>query len=136
MSQETWQEEASTEHVRAAYVDPLQLTREFRDLQPMTPKARPDRLIQTDGPGAPRELLLHVLPKCVGRDPQVDIPVLSSHVSRQHLRIAREGFDIVVTDLSSRNGAWLNCIRVHHAALRDGDTLQVGDAIFVFYRGS
>ena len=129
-------EEDSTEQVGAIDVDPLQLTGEFRDLQPTMPPVRPDRLLQTEGPGAPRELELRGLPKRVGRDPRVEIPVRSSHVSRHHLHIDRDGYDIVVTDMGSRNGAWLNHTRVHQAALRDGDTLQVGDAIFVFYRGS
>jgi len=38
-------------------------------------------------------------------------------------------------DLESRNGSWLNNLRVHSATLREGDIVQIGDAIFVFRAG-
>ena len=129
-------EEDSTELVGVPAIDPYQLTREFRDLQQRSTQERPDRLVQIDGPGAPREFPLNSLPHRMGRDPHAEIPVRSVHVSHHHLHIKRDGYDIVVSDMESRNGSWLNNTRVHEASLRDGDTLQVGDAIFVYHRGS
>jgi len=135
MSLDRFIEEDSTEQVAPALED-SQPTREFRALRPPPRRARPDRLIQVEGPGATREISLAALPKSIGRDPTIDICVPSAHVSRHHLQIRRDGDDIVCVDLDSRNGAWLNTIRIHAASLREGDTLQVGDAVFVFYRGS
>ena len=135
MSRKPSPDEASTERV-AVSPDLFLPTREFQAIQPPTSPVRPDRLHQLEGPGAPRELSLGRLPQCIGRDPRAEISVASSHVSRHHLQISREGDETVVTDLGSHNGAWLNHIRIHEASLRDGDILQVGDAVFVYYRGS
>ena len=45
------------------------------------------------------------------------IKVSSNAVSRQHLRIARDGTDVVVRDLESRNGTWVNATRVREEGL-------------------
>jgi len=134
MSRDRFIEEDSTERAGVVLEDP-QPTREFRALRPPPRRERPNRLLQVEGPGAPREIPLTQLPQRIGRDSQAEIRVPSAHVSRHHLQIRREGDDIVCADLESRNGAWLNNTRVHEASLRDGDTLQIGDAVFIFYRG-
>lgn len=135
MSRDRFIEEDSTEHTSPVLGDPHP-TSELRRMRTPPRRPRPDRLIQVEGPGAFREISLKALPKYIGRDPSTDICVPSAHVSRQHIQIQRDGEDIVCVDLDSRNGAWLNTTRIHSALLREGDTLEVGDAVFVFYRGS
>ena len=55
------------------------------------------------------------------------IKVSSNAVSRQHLRIAREGDDIVVRDLESRNGTQLRGINLAGSLpVRDGIDLKLG----------
>jgi len=55
------------------------------------------------------------------------IKVSSNAVSRQHLRITREGDDIVVRDLDSRNGTQLRGINLAGTLpVRDGLDLQLG----------
>lgn len=55
------------------------------------------------------------------------IKVPSNAVSRQHLRITREGDDVVVRDLESRNGTQLRGINLAGAlAVRDGLDLKLG----------
>lgn len=55
------------------------------------------------------------------------IKVPSNAVSREHLRIAREGGDVVVRDLESRNGTQLRGINLAGAlAVRDGLELKLG----------
>ncbi len=59
----------------------------------------------------------------IGRD-QGAIKVLSNAVSRQHVRIARDGGDITVRDLGSRNGTQLRGIGLA-GALPVGDGLEL-----------
>jgi tetratricopeptide (TPR) repeat protein len=55
------------------------------------------------------------------------IKVSSNAVSRQHLRISREGDDIVVRDLESRNGTQLRGVNLAGALpVRDGLDLKLG----------
>ncbi len=110
-------------------------TREFRPLPPALMWRLPDRLEQVDGPGAPRTLPVDAERTTIGRDAEADFVLDSEHVSRLHVQIVRDMGDIICKDLGSRNGLWLNNLRVHAASLREGDTLQVGDALFIFHRG-
>ena len=98
-------------------------------------RARPDRLVQVEGPGAPREVVLGEHPLVLGRADGVGLQLESGHVSRRHAVIRRDGDDLECRDLDSRNGTWLNDLRIHSAVLREGDTLLVGDALFVFRPG-
>lgn len=107
-------------------------TREVRPVPVGVRRSKPDRLIQVEGPGAPRELVLGYEPVVVGRAEGCDIRIDSGHVSRRHALIQRHRGDLEFRDLDSRNGTWLNDLRVHAATLREGDTLSMGDALFVF----
>jgi pSer/pThr/pTyr-binding forkhead associated (FHA) protein len=67
----------------------------------------------------------------IGRDATCQIRVESEEVSRHHcsLRNAPEG--LVVRDLGSRNGTFLNDFRIEaEAVLKPGDTLRVGPMQF------
>jgi len=110
-------------------------TREFRPVPSTLRRARPDRLLQVDGPGAPRDVVIGGGAIVLGRADDCDVRIDSGHVSRNHAVVRRLGDDIEFRDLDSRNGTWLNDLRVHSATLREGDTLQVGDAIFIFRPG-
>ena len=96
----------------------------------------PDTLEQRRGPGAPRKLPLIGDSLVVGRSETADLRIRSSSVSRQHARINREGPALRITDLDSQNGVLLNGTLVHSAILCDRDQLQLGDAVFIFLRGS
>lgn len=62
----------------------------------------------------------------IGRSEGV-INVSSNAVSRQHLRITREGDDVIVRDLDSRNGTQLRGINLAGALpVRDGLDLKLG----------
>ena len=65
----------------------------------------------------------------VGRDPQCDVWLDASGVSRRHARIqVTKGSDaVVVEDLGSKNGTLLmNAPIVGEARLADGDVIQIG----------
>lgn len=99
-------------------------------------ETEPDLLEQRRGPGAPRTLPIVQDAVVIGRSDGVDLRVPSSSVSRQHARITRNGPELSITDLDSQNGVLINGTRVHSAVLCDRDQLQLGDAVFIFRRGT
>ncbi|HEX3598200.1 MAG TPA: FHA domain-containing protein [Polyangiaceae bacterium] len=97
---------------------------------------KPFALEQVAGPGAPREHLLESDEIIVGRSQQANISVDGNGISRTHAAIRKSGPEYTFTDLNSANGVYLNGIKTHSAVLREGDMLQLGDAVFVFHEGS
>jgi pSer/pThr/pTyr-binding forkhead associated (FHA) protein len=95
-------------------------------------RARNPFLQLIEGPGAPRRFILNKPEMIVGRDEQADIPLSSANVSRRHARIACRPHDVTIHDFESRNGVFLNGIKVHSAVLRDGDIIQMADFVFEF----
>jgi two-component system cell cycle response regulator len=67
----------------------------------------------------------------IGRDPQVEVPLADAGVSRRHARIMRQGGEILLEDLGSRNGTYCNGAPVSGSRpLDDGDILDFGaDAV-------
>lgn len=99
------------------------------------PIVRRDILSQIQGQGSPRQIHLKKDKLIIGRSPDVDIQIQSNLVSRQHISLTREGSELICRDLKSHNGLLLNGIKVHSVALRDGDTLQIGDIVLIFHKG-
>lgn len=63
----------------------------------------------------------------VGRLPECDVMVDDGLVSRMHARISVRGDSVVVEDLHSTNGVYVNGARIAHSAvLREGDRLLLG----------
>lgn len=66
----------------------------------------------------------------LGRSPSCEIPLDDAKVSRRHAQVALDGGRVVLRDLGSRNGTWLNGVRVDtEAELRDGDRFQIGETV-------
>lgn len=65
-------------------------------------------------------------PVTIGRSPDNDIPVDNLAVSNHHARVYYEGGRLVVEDLDSLNGTFVNDLRVERATLHDGDRIWVG----------
>jgi hypothetical protein len=93
-------------------------------------------LEQIRGPGSPRQFHLDSDELVVGRAPECHVRVDSTEVSRRHIRLVLRGEELACEDLGSRNGLYLNGLRVHTAVLRNEDQIQVGDAVFVYREGS
>lgn len=100
-----------------------------------TPIVRRDILSQIKGPGAPQTILIQDGTSIIGRSAEADIRFQSSRVSRMHAKLLYDGTEYFCIDLGSHNGLLLNGIRVHSVALRDGDTIQIGDVVLVYHQG-
>jgi len=62
------------------------------------------------------------------------IVITSRRVSREHSRVERQGRHVMLVDLGSTNGTFLNGERVlAPVRLRDGDSVSVGDVVLVFH---
>ena len=73
-----------------------------------------------------KEVPLGSRPVTIGRAPDNDIPIDNLAVSNYHARVYAEAGRLVVEDLDSLNGTFLNDLRVERATLRDGDAILVG----------
>src|ERR1700682_2828270 len=73
-----------------------------------------------------KEVPLGTRPVTIGRAPDNDIPIDNLAVSNYHARIYVEAGSLVVEDLNSLNGSFLNDIRIERAMLKDGDAILIG----------
>ena len=73
-----------------------------------------------------REVPLGAQAVTIGRAPDNDIPIDNLAVSNYHARVYREAGSLVVEDLNSLNGSFLNEIRIERAMLKDGDSISIG----------
>lgn len=63
----------------------------------------------------------------IGRLPECDVLLQDNLVSRMHARISVQNDSVVVEDLHSTNGVYVNGMRVGHSVvLRDGDRILIG----------
>ena len=65
-------------------------------------------------------------PVSIGRSPDNDLPVDNLAVSNYHARVYFEGGRLVVEDLDSLNGTFVNDLRIERATLHDGDSIWIG----------
>lgn len=80
-------------------------------------------------PESPAALLFRLLPgsiKTVGRAPRADFVVDAPLVSRLHCRLTLQADGLLVEDLESTNGTFVNGERVTTLVMRSGDALRVG----------
>ena len=80
-------------------------------------------------PESPEALLFRLLPgsiKTVGRAPRADFVVDAPLVSRLHCRLTLQADGLLVEDLESTNGTFVNGERVTKLVMRSGDALRVG----------
>ncbi len=73
-----------------------------------------------------KEVPIGSRPLSIGRAPDNDIAIDNLAVSNYHARVYPEAGRLVVEDLNSLNGTFVNELRVERAALRDGDAIVIG----------
>jgi two-component system, cell cycle response regulator len=71
----------------------------------------------------------------VGRSSKCDIQIDQESISRNHSKIVNTGKSILVRDLGSTNGTYVNDEPVEEYILRDGDLIKIGRTIFKFLTG-
>src|SRR5260370_2732684 len=65
-------------------------------------------------------------PITIGRSPDNDLPVDNLAVSNYHAKVYFEAGRMVIEDLDSLNGTFVNDLRVERATLHDGDNIHIG----------
>lgn len=72
----------------------------------------------------------------LGRALEADVRVNDTKTSRKHARInviaTENGTDFVLTDLSSRNGTFLNGQKIRQETLQNGDKIAIGEHLLRF----
>jgi len=65
----------------------------------------------------------------VGRSSDLDMVLVEDMVSRRHARIACTDTQIVIEDLGSTNGTFVNGEKISRSALKEGDRVLIGTSI-------
>jgi serine phosphatase RsbU (regulator of sigma subunit) len=111
----------------------------FRPSAPLRPALQPDAhllLVHVEN-AAPRHITLNALPMTIGRSAPSELILEGSAVSRRHCKFERQGDRIVITDLDSTNGTFVNGERIEMpVALDDGARLTIGAHTLNYHRRS
>jgi pSer/pThr/pTyr-binding forkhead associated (FHA) protein len=98
--------------------------------------SRPHYLEQSDGDdGGIRLFKLAKKETVIGRAEDAPVRLISPKASRQHAILHRRSGEFIIQDNGSRNGVYLNGLKVWRALLRDGDIIQIADSEFVYREG-
>ncbi|HUT93245.1 MAG TPA: FHA domain-containing protein [Thermoguttaceae bacterium] len=82
-----------------------------------------------------RRIVVKRFPAMIGRDPDAEVQVDDRWASRRHCEIDQVDGTLVVRDVGSRHGTFVNGESVRSARLLPGDRLTVGATSFeVVYR--
>jgi len=81
---------------------------------------------------APKRFALNKKKITVGRGAHCDLQVLTHFVSREHARILVAGSTALIEDLGSRNGVFVNSVRIERQELQHGDLITIGETQFRF----
>jgi hypothetical protein len=65
----------------------------------------------------------------VGRSSDLDMVLVEDMVSRKHAKISTQGGQIVIMDLGSTNGTFVNGEKIKKTRLKEGDRILIGTSI-------
>ena len=99
---------------------------------PTDPSPKAAWLIVGAGTASERRIEIGEAPMTIGSDATAQLCVADPHVSRRHAEIVRAGATIVVRDLQSRNGTYVDGIAVKEAILDVAATIRVGGTTIRF----
>jgi hypothetical protein len=108
------------------------LAAEGRDQAPQG--APPATLTVREGAFAGYVIALDGRRRRVGRGADNDVQILDRQLSRQHFSIEWRNDAYALEDAGSRNGTFVNGVRVYSAPLRSGDLIHVGTLSLEFRR--
>ena len=69
----------------------------------------------------------------VGRDSSCDIQIKAKTVSREHCSIEADGEEMVLRDMGSSCGTFLDGEKIEQVRIEDGMEIAVGPAVLKFY---
>jgi pSer/pThr/pTyr-binding forkhead associated (FHA) protein len=81
---------------------------------------------------APKRFALTKKTVTVGRGTNCDLQIVTHFVSREHARLTVSGDATLIEDLGSRNGVFVNSVRVDRRELKQGDLVTIGETQFRF----
>jgi pSer/pThr/pTyr-binding forkhead associated (FHA) protein len=90
-------------------------------------------LVIIKGPNIGDKFLINKPKLTIGRNLESDIFLDDVTVSRKHAVIKRSGNDFLIKDSESLNGSYVNGEIVDNAVLKNGDRIQIGKYIFLFF---
>lgn len=88
-------------------------------------------LVLVNEDGKSQEVALKRPLNVIGRQTDVAIRIPSQNVSRHHCEVSIADHKVVIKDLGSSNGTFVNKKRVTQADLKPGDKISVGGKVFV-----
>lgn len=83
-------------------------------------------LLMLTSTGETRQVLLQAHDNKVGRGATNDVVIDSGQASRDHAVIDVEQAFVTITDLGSRNGTFVNDVRIESQVLVHGDSVRLG----------
>jgi serine phosphatase RsbU (regulator of sigma subunit)/pSer/pThr/pTyr-binding forkhead associated (FHA) protein len=86
----------------------------------------PASLVVIDPNGHRTRVAIDPLPFSIGRQPESDLIIRDSRVSRTHARIVAESGDYAIEDCGSLHGTYVNGKRITRQALRNSDKIEFG----------
>lgn len=80
--------------------------------------------------GARKDFAVESASMLIGRKSDADLRIPLEEVSREHCRLSVNGKKVVLHDLDSSNGTFVNDQRIVQAALKAGDRIKIGPVVF------
>lgn len=108
------------------------------DMPALLPVRQPQRRcsLRLGTPGAaPVAFVIAAQRTVIGRADDATVRLSASAVSRHHAEITRHDGEHTIRDLGSTHGIYLNGLRISSADLRDGDVIQLANAVLTFEEG-
>ncbi len=92
-------------------------------------------LLYPNGPDMGRRFPLASKQVIIGRGRDCEIVMDLDSISRRHAQLEPRGAVVMIKDLGSTNGTYVNELQINERALADGDQVKIGNAIFKFLSG-
>ncbi len=90
-------------------------------------------LLVVKGPNIGDEFYIEKDEFIIGRSPESDVLLDDITVSRKHALLKKDGNDYRLLDAGSLNGSYLNGNIIEEAILSNGDRIQIGKYIFIYF---
>ena len=81
--------------------------------------------------GSSQSFVVDGRPLTIGRGPDNGLVLQDGRASRHHARIYGRQGALLLADLGSTNGSWVNDRRVQEIALGEGDQIRIGDTVLI-----